>query len=418
MRLLSVRWRHCRPEEVGESRRHKMLNRPSYNGRTGLRNGEFFLASPATPGKWGRSDGAASFRAGMATCKSWQQVVELVKTAKMEGKLEASVFGAAMQTCGNEGWWKGMLELHRLRKEEAVLLPPIVRNIALTALAHCLKGKRDQKVVLDRVPIALEMAKEYWREAGVGDARDFNIGVSSALKLATCLDCEAAHQWGMEVWSDSRPGLVKDQISFNAHLAFLEHYRRSDEVDRWLQHGGRFVLNVVLLGSLLDCSASQRDWKRAEALWETFIQRQVRPNLMAYNARAKVHLFAGRPLKVLEVYDHAITDFLEAMKENYKVGGSYAQALLLLCHSSLNAADMSRLEEFLKLALEKGPSSPKGVREDLLKMRQVLKKLLSRPREVYLRDVLVQWRARELSVMAEWENFPAGSRYLDNSEAE
>ena len=139
---------------------------------------------------------------------------------------------------------------------------------------------------------------------------------------------------------------------------------------------------------------------------------------MAHNARAKVHLLAGRPRKVLDVYDSAITDFAAAMRENYKLGASYAQALLLLCHSALDPSAMQRLEDFLALALERGPSSPKGVREDLLKMRQVLKKLLSKPQEVYLRDILVQWRARELSVMAEWENFRAGSRYLDDREPE
>lgn len=324
-----------------------------------------------------------------------------------------------MQTCGNEGWWKGLLELHRLRREEAVALPPIVRNIALTALTHCLKGRRDQKLVMERVPVALEMAKEYWQEAGpAGDVRDFNIGLSSALKLAACLDCEAAYKWGLEVWSESHPCFVKDQISFKAHLAFLEHYRRSDEVDFWMRRSGPFALDIVLLGSLLDCAASRRDWQRAEALWEIFMKRQVRPNLMAHNARAKVHLLAGRPRKVLDVYDSAITDFAAAMRENYKLGASYAQALLLLCHSALDPSAMQRLEDFLALALERGPSSPKGVREDLLKMRQVLKKLLSKPQEVYLRDILVQWRARELSVMAEWENFRAGSRYLDDREPE
>lgn len=137
------------------------------------------------------------------------------------------------------------------------------------------------------------------------------------------------------------------------------------------------------------------------------------PNLMSHNNRAKVHLLAGRPGKVLEIYDHAITDFVAAMRQDYKVAIIYAQAMLLLCHSSLDSPSMERLRKFLVLSLDKGPSSPKGVTEDLLDMDSVANKLVSTPQSVFLRDILIDWRVKELSVMAEWANFPAGSNYLE-----
>lgn len=138
------------------------------------------------------------------------------------------------------------------------------------------------------------------------------------------------------------------------------------------------------------------------------------PNLMVHNNRAKVHLLAGRPRKVLEIYDHAITDFVAAMTENYKVGANYAQALLLVSHSSLDLQAIERLQSFLARALMKGPSRPTSFREDLRKMRNVVEKLLSEPEEVYLHDVLIGWNAKEQSIMAQWKNYPAGSNYLED----
>ena len=414
----TVRWRHSRPEDVGPARRNKMLNRPkdTYTGLTGrTENQELFLASPTSPTMGqGRSDAASKIRGNFKHCNSWQEVMDLVETAKIEGKLEASVLGAAMQTCGNKRWWEGLLQIRQVQQEERVVLFPIQQSIAMTALSHCLKEEGRHRVVAERVQVALEMGKAHWREVEpAGDVRSFNVVLSSVMKLATQLDCEAAYKWGLEVWGEPNERFARNKFSVTAHLAFLEHYRRCDEVDAILAR--THAVDVVLLGSLLNCTASHRDWQRAEVLWETFSRREVEPNLMAHNNRAKVHLLAGRPGKVLEIYDHAITDFVSAMREDYKVATIYAQALMPVCHSSLDSASMERLRKFLILSLEKGPLSPKSVTEDLLDMDSVAKTLVSTPENVFLRDILIDWRVKELSVMAEWENFPAGSNYLEGT---
>ena len=158
-----------------------MLNRPSdsydsLTGRTGKR--VYFLNSPTDPARApGRSDAAGKFRRNFKHCSSWQEVMDLVETARAKGKLEASVLGAAMQTCGNKGWWEGLVEIRQVQQEEDVTLSPVERNIALTALTHCLKDECKERIVPERVPIALGIAKAYWREVGpVHDAQDFNIG--------------------------------------------------------------------------------------------------------------------------------------------------------------------------------------------------------------------------------------------------
>ena len=326
-----------------------------------------------------------------------------------------------MQECGNNGSWEGLLELRELQRKEGVKLFPIARNIALTALTNCLKDKRKYRVVTERVPVALEMAKVLWREVEpVGDVQTFNSGLSSTLKLATCLDCEAAYQWGLEVWRQARPaGFQPNYITLSAYISFLEHYQCCDEVDTLLDSQDGVVsqaVNVVLLSSLLDCIALRKDWERADSVWEQFMAKGIQPNIIAFRTLAKVHLLAGHPLRVVKIFQSLSSSGTD-LTEDSRTTDAYVQASLIVCHSSLDPAAMKRLEAFLALALDKCRKGPKGFREDLLKMRQVLEQLLSKSREVYLHEVLIEWKAKEQSVMAEWENFPAGSNYLEDQSA-
>ena len=229
-----------------------------------------------------------------------------------------------MQVCGNQGWWEGLVELRRVQREERVVLFPIQQGIAFTALTHCLKEGHKHTVVRERVPIALEMARAHWREVEAAkDYLGFNCSLSSALKLATSLECEAAYTWGREIWTKSgQIAFAKHHITLSSYICFLEQYRCFDEVDALLESQDEVAseaVNVVLLSSLLNCVALRRDWQRAEALWETFMKRQVRPNIICQAALAKVYLLTGRPSKVVEVCD-TIGDFVRAMREDYKVG--------------------------------------------------------------------------------------------------
>ena len=92
----------------------------------------------------------------------------------------------------------------------------------------------------------------------------------------------------------------------------------------------------------------------------------------------------------------------------------YAQALLLTCHASMEPEIIERTQTFLTQALERAPNGHPFVKNQLLKMKRVLEQLLSKPQYVWLHDVLVEWKAKEQSVMATWENFPAGSNYLED----
>ena len=400
-----------------------MLSRPkdSYRALTGLKGKQvLFLNCPSAPGMSpGRSDAASEMRAKLKLCSNWRRVVELVETAKAEGKLEASVFGAAMQVCGNQGWWEGLVELRRLQRKEHVTLFSVERSIALTALAHCLKLRRKHLVVPERVPIALGMAKQFWIEAEPAtDALAFNCSLGSALKLATCLDRESAYKWGLEVWSESEQvAFPKNHVTLGAYVCFLEHYQECDKVDALLEGQDEVfsqAMSVVLLGSLLNCSASRCDWQRAEALWGRFTKMGIVPNEICHATLAKAYLLAGRPAKGVEVLREVHVSSAGFIMKHFAIAKDYAQALLLTCHASMEPDVIKRTQSFLVQATEHAPKGHPCVKHQLLKMKSVLEQLLSKPQYVRLRDVLIEWKAKEQSVMAKWENFPAGSNYFEN----
>ena len=103
-----------------------------------------------------------------------------------------------------------------------------------------------------------------------------------------------------------------------------------------------------MLGGLLDCVSSRKDWNRAEGIWEMCMQNNIEPNLICFRARAKVHLLAGRPTMALQVLQSALDMWGLCIHEDARTATEYAQSLLIVCHSSLDPAAMEHLQTFLK----------------------------------------------------------------------
>ena len=399
------------------------MKRPTHDRPTGRKDPVNFLMSPSIREESpGRSDEAGAIRGKIKRCRKLEVMMELLQGAVSHGKLEASVFGAAMQTCGNYGWWKGLLQLRRLQEKESIVLFTKELSIALNSLAHSLKVDHRKLVVPERVPIALDMAKTYWREVGPArcarNAHDFNVCLTSALKLATLLNCDAAYEWASKVWRTSP--YDPSHVAYSAYINLLEHYRQYVDVDVLLNSQDAVVSHalkdIVLLGSLIDCNARRRDWQRAEDMWATFTSKGIQPNEICHAALAKAYLLSGRPRKVLEVMERVNVSSARFIAEYYAMAKDYAQALLLTCHSSLEPDAIKSMQTYLALAMKHAPKGQNAVTEQLRKMNRVLNKLKSTPREVFLHNVLIDWNARENSVMSEWSNFPAGSNYFENRE--
>ncbi|OLP99136.1 hypothetical protein AK812_SmicGene18362, partial [Symbiodinium microadriaticum] len=175
------------------------------------------------------------------------------------------------------------------------------------------------------------------------------------------------------------------------------------------------ALSYVVLSGLLEQVSYRKDWERAEILWAIFMRKGIEPNLICVLARAKVHLLAGRPTAVLEILQGGMAGCGSCFEENGRLVVEYAQSLLIASHSSLDPQVLHHLREFLEsghFSIEEKTSA--STRNALKQMKALAETLLSDPRDLRLHDLLVEWKPKEMSVMATWDNLPAGTKYLDD----
>ena len=322
----------------------------------------YFLNCPTSPetNPKGRSQGAASLRYQLKQCRSASRLLALLEQAVSEEKMEASVIGAAMQTCGYRCWWGTFLKVRAIQQEQAVLLFTVQLSIALTALAHCLKQGGKFGALQQRKLEVFAMARDIWQEVTATDkptgTEDFNCSLSSAVKLARCVDTPEAREWGIEVWRQADATYRKSIITFGSYVHFLEHYKLRDEVDAILAEES-LETNCVVLGSLLDSAASWGDTARANHLWDLFVnQHGVSPNLLCHNAFAKAFLISGHPTLVTQILGPVVET--ACSEEDFNVLSTYVQSLLVVYQSSLA---VEHLNQLLPL-LEKEPP-PRFARE-------------------------------------------------------
>ena len=258
---------NSRPREVCPARRQRMLKRPSYDRPTGLNTQVNFLNCPTSGGTQGRTKEAGPLRRQLKMCRNPHKLMRMVRTAMSESMLEPSVLSSATQTCGYQGWWQELLALLQIQQEEELPLHPTSVNIALTALANCLKQRGAFGIIGSRAGVALSVAKQLWQERNAPkDSDSFNCALSSALKLATIMRSEAAHEWGLAVWGPEHLATFPiSGITYSTYFQFLEQYQHCEEVDALLDTMPH-VLNYVVLSGLLSCVASRRDWRRAEKI--------------------------------------------------------------------------------------------------------------------------------------------------------
>ena len=143
----------------------------------------------------------------------------------------------------------------------------------------------------------------------------------------------------------------------------------------------------------------------------------MQANLFCFLARAKGHLLAGRPCAVMHILHKGMEVCGLSFRENGRVVQEYSQSLLIVCHSSLDSAYLQHLRAVLDRGLfsvEEQTSA--STRADLQRMKSVAMRLLSEPHDVRFHDLLIEWKAKQQSIMAGWDNFCAGTCYLTEME--
>lgn len=207
-----------------------------------------------------------------------------------------------------------------------------------------------------------------------------------------------------------------DKISHTLLLSVLEQAGQKEKVDRGLKElSGTDGLKVdeVVLGTLLDVAGRGHEWVRAEQLWVSLCTGfGVRPNVICYAARAKVHLLCGRPRTAVRVMNQLLKRRL--LPQGCHTDRSaliHLQAMVICCHAEPSEPNLQALKKLVKdhKISRLGKSVGKEGKQQLKKLLELSRQLASSP--VAFRDLLVIGSARE-GLMRTWPDHPMGSRYL------
>ena len=405
---------HSRPDQTPFSQRNRILQRPreQYASRTGRKT----PTNPRVHRTPGRTQEASSVRDKIKNARRPQQLQNILERTQAQGKLDSSVLGAAMQRCGHGLWWSELVDVYTMHQQLGIALRCIENNRLLHALTSCLKCKKTPLATMEsRRQEALEIAKSAWGRPPPTTLADFNCGLSSALRLCSRIGSDSAYAWADDIWKKSElQPFPKTFVTYAARTCLCEQRGEYQAVSDLLMQTVRQRLSPdeVLLGGLLQEAAAHFNWKRADDIWQLFLtQHQVKPNFLTYTAYAKAHLLAGRPHVSVRIIETMLST--DTCKMDYKLAIEFAQALLLVCHSSLAPSDTERLTTFLgegaKIIAKESAGSGKDQWQDLTSRAE---RLMADPSSVTFADLLITMNARELSVMKSWPNYPPGSGYL------
>ena len=414
---------HSRPEEANLAIRGRMLNRPiqQFRSSTGRAKKDADLHYVLSPTRSytdkhprGRGANTTSVRARLKKAKSPSSLQEIFQNAVERDLVDASVFGAAMQLCGQNLWWEALLWLHQQKEQLSISFFCIQQSICLNSLACCLKCDRRQipsRKLLKRKTLALELAKRVFEERQPQTTYEFNCLLSASLKLCRMAGTREAMSWSEELlhWSQGQ-SFAKTIVSYATMLLILEQQERVEEVDDILTiqlEKEDLEPNEVVLGGLLDCQAGRSNWQRADKLWDMLVQTmRVQPNSLAYNAYAKVHFNAGRPDVAVNILDEMFKTCVG--QASYRHAVDYLQYVVIMYYASPCTANKLRLVNHMALwSAAVAKESSKSGKLYWRKLTFAAEKILADPKAVAFSDLLVTPPAREDSVMKDWTDWPS-----------
>mmetsp|Transcript_149131 Transcript_149131/g.415652 ORF Transcript_149131/g.415652 Transcript_149131/m.415652 type:complete len:468 (+) Transcript_149131:59-1462(+) len=423
----SLRHIHARSWQTGAAARSRKLDRPldcfrspGQGPNEKSRDVSRFVMLPTNQKETdGRTAVTSAQRALMQLCRSSSELIGHLRSAIAAGRADASVFGAAMQRCGQSSWWDALLEVRRAQRQAGVTLWPLQRNICLTALSRCVRSAGDgSAAVPSRQRELVSLGREVWDEVGPAtDSDTFKSGLGAALRICAVADGVAGLDWAEELWTwAQQQRFPLEAISYSNYALVLEVHNQPRRVDELLSACAQknWRPSVVLLGALVNAAAERHDWLRAEMLWDRLVNGfGVKPNLIAYSARAKAHLLCGRPALVASIIDDALDRNVEL---NLHLAEALLQASLVMYHSSLAAEDLMRLRNALSMARPVMCNYGRAQRERWQRLEEAASRIRCSPASVRLYDVLLTMHGRQ-SIMTDWPHMSAGSRYLEQAAA-
>eukprot|EP00928_Gymnodinium_smaydae_P053071 TRINITY_DN37149_c0_g1_i1.p1 TRINITY_DN37149_c0_g1~~TRINITY_DN37149_c0_g1_i1.p1 ORF type:complete len:446 (+),score=19.79 TRINITY_DN37149_c0_g1_i1:175-1512(+) len=403
------RFIHAREANSPSSIRRRKVDRPAEDIGSRLRS-NYVLYPTKLKHDPGRGKKTSKQRAQIQEAQTQEELLFRLETFANQGIIDSSVFGAAMQRCGQGFWWDALVRVEALRKNMKFPLYPIERNIFLTALARCVRNPGENRdIEPDRQKQILSMAKEVWVEVEQPrDVDNFNIGLGAALTVCHVSNEPAGLQWADELWSWAQQQNFRIfPMQYRTMATALEEYGQHDRVDDMFQTNQDMMRSVVTLGALLNVAAKKKDLRRGEHIWNLLTKTcGVHPNDIATTARAKLYLLCGHLHTAVQVARNVKEPSIHTVK-------ILLQALLVIYHSSLSNRDLQELTNMSKAAIPVVKVSRKQQADfDMLKHR--VKALQLSPSSYDLKDILIFTYGKD-SVMAQWRHCRAGSDYISSS---
>ena len=399
-----------------------MLNRPvkQFRSSTGRSKKDADLHYVLSPTRSytdkhprGRGANTTPVRARLKKARSPSSLQEIFEDARERDLVDASVFGAAMQLCGQRLWWDALLWLHREKERLNISFFCIQQSICLNSLACCLRCDRTQissRQLLRRKSLALGLAKRVFEERQPQTTYEFNCLLSASLKLCRLAGTHEAMSWSAELlhWSKGQP-FAKTIVSYATIVLILEQQERFDEVDDILTiqlAKEDLAPNEVVSGGLLACQADRQNWQRADKLWDMLVRTlRVQPHSLAYHAYANVHFNAGRPDVAVSILDEMFKTCVG--QASYRHAVNYLQYAVIMYYASPCAANKLRVVNHMAIwAAAVAKDSSQSGKFCWRKLTLVAEKILADPKAVAFPDLLVTPPAREDSVMKDWTDWP------------
>lgn len=355
---------------------------------------------------WTASNSQLKKRIQMA--RTADSVLQLVTAAIRNGTVEITVFGAAMQKCGQLKAWDALKTIRDLQKHSGFKLTEIELSIYLHSLAECVRVKGG--VLRERQLMILSLGREAWSDSMPFHVTKTCIGsVIAVCAAAAPVAKSESLRWAEEMLLTSKNENVHlDEVEYTPFVNVLAWNNLHGKVDELLRSSSLigWSPNEVTLGGLINICAETYNAERAEDLWRIFTQTYaVTPHVLAHRARAKAHIMSGRPSEAINA--------LQSMEAcgfplEHRSALMLLQARLILYHAFANRADH---QKFLESVRRTSTIEHDAFQRESKQMQQVCNMIRRRPGSVLLADVLISPLARK-STLAKQTHHISGSSYL------
>mmetsp|Transcript_168808 Transcript_168808/g.536740 ORF Transcript_168808/g.536740 Transcript_168808/m.536740 type:complete len:372 (-) Transcript_168808:314-1429(-) len=366
---------------------------------------------PTGAGFEGRTSKTSKHRKMIQGSSSSAELLSVVRRSIDQCCIDASVFGAALQRCGQGRWWSALSKVRKLQMHANISLFSVEGSIYSNALMRSIRDSSGDGIVTTRQKQLVSLGREVWHEV-LGHAEIRTPFLNSALRLCSAAADREGLIFGEEMWLWAKQaGLKFDRTSYASFGLLLEVNGLCERVDSLLvSSGSPWPPDCVDLSAVVNAAGELRDWGRADQLWQTLTGKyKVVAHTLAYSAFAKAQLLSGRLVAASRCIDEMLDAGLDLVDPALAV--LRVQASLVLFHASLAQPCSRRLDE----AFRNGESIIQGAsasfKYDWRQIRRVQSRLRQHPSSVRLHDVLIGWNLAR-SDMAKWDNYCAGSAYL------